>query len=475
MKDKKLGLFGLIALVIGGVIGGGIFSLPSQLAQGAGLFAVLLGFIISGIGIFSLAFVYAGLSKKKPKLTNGIYRYSKDGFGDFMGFNSAWIYWLSSTFGNAAYATLVFGSLSYFFKIFNPNGNNTISVICASILIWLITLLILRGVKQAIIVNIVVTISKIIPIILFILIGLISLHIKNLDFQFYGTSSLGNIFNQVKNTMIATLWAFGGIEAAVVLSGRARKSSDIGKATIIGLIGIISIYILVTIISFGVAGRSHLAGLNNPSMAYILEMVIGKWGAALINLGLIISILGALLGWTVIISEMPYSTSVDKLMPKFLSKENKFGAPVWALLLTTIFTQIWLLFAYFFNNGYEFLYSIASTSTLIPYFLSALYFLKVTIKEKDSSYSKLTIIKDFLVATLSIIYTIWLLYAANLKYTLLNLILFAVGLLFYAWNKKERNMKLFNKPFEIIIAAIIIIGALISLYLLATGIISISN
>lgn len=101
MKEKKLGLFGLTALVIGGVIGGGVFSLPSQLAQGAGLFAIILGFIITGIGIFSLAFVYSSLSRKRPDLTNGIYRYSKDGFGDYMGFNSAWIYWLSSTFGNA--------------------------------------------------------------------------------------------------------------------------------------------------------------------------------------------------------------------------------------------------------------------------------------------------------------------------------------------------------------------------------------
>lgn len=463
MNDKKLGLFGLITLVIGGVIGGGIFSLPSQLAQGAGLFAVLIGFLVAGIGVFSLAFVYSGLSKKKPRLTNGIYRYSKEGFGDYMGFNSAWIYWLSSTFGNAAYATLVFGSLSYFFKMFNPDGNNLASIIAASILIWLVTLLILKGVKQAIIVNIIVTISKIIPILLFIIIGLIFFNLRNLDFQFYGSSSLGSIFDQVKNTMLATLWAFGGIEAAVVLSGRAKKSSDVGKATVIGLIGIISIYILVTIISFGVMNRAQIAGLNNPSMAYILQYAVGKWGAALINIGLIISILGALLGWTVITSEMPYTTSVDKLMPSFLSKENKNGTPIWALIFTTGFTQIWLLFSYFFNDGYEFLYNIASTAVLIPYFLSALYFLKVVITEDLKSSSIGMKVKDSITAIIAIVYTAWLVYAADPKFILLNLILFAVGLILYAWNKKERKQKLFNAWYEVLIAIIVVLGAILAI------------
>ncbi|MGL5766061.1 MAG: basic amino acid/polyamine antiporter [Sarcina sp.] len=474
MKSKKLGLFGLVMLVMGGVIGGGIFSLPSQLAQGAGLYAILIGFLVSGIGIFSLGFVYAGLSNKKPELKNGIYRYSKVGFGSYMGFNAAWIYWLSSTFGNAAYATLVFGSMAYFFNIFNPNGNNLAPIIAASILIWLITILILRGVRQAIIVNSIVTVSKIIPILVFIIIGLVAMHINKLHFQFYGTSSLGSVFHQVKNTMIATLWAFGGIEAAVVLSGRAKKTSDVAKATIIGLIGIISIYVLVVVISFGVLNRPTLAGLQNPSMAYILQAVVGKWGAVLINITLIISILGALLGWTVIISEMPYSTSKDNLMPKFLQKENKNGVAIWSLILTTGFTQLWLLFSYFFNNSYQNLYSIASTATLIPYFLSALYFLKVTIKE-DLEKAKIGVkIKDSIVAIVSVVYTVWLVYAADIKYILLNLILFAAGLILYAWNKKERKEKLFERNYEWIIAFVIVIGAIIAIYLLATGKISAS-
>lgn len=474
MKDKKLGLIGLIALVIGGVIGGGIFSLPSQLAQGAGAFAIILGFLISGIGIFSLAFVFQILSKRKPELTNGIYRYSREGFGEYMGFNAAWIYWLSSTFGNVAYATLVFGSLSYFFNIFNPSGNNLASIIAASILIWAITFLILRGVRQAIILNTIVTISKIIPIILFIILGILAFHMKNFNFQFYGDSSLGSIFKQVKNTMIATLWAFGGIEAAVVLSGRAKRVKDVGYATVIGLVGIISIYILITFISLGVMKRPEIAKLHDPSMAYILQYAVGKWGAVVINIGLIISVLGALLGWSVIVAEMPYSTAKDNVMPKFLTKENKNGAPINSLILTTAITELWLIFSYVSSSGYEVLYSLASTASLVAYFLSTLYLIKLVVKGetyKDNSKGR---ILHFIIALLSLIYTIWLLYAANLKYILFNCIVFAFGLILFIWNKKERKLKIFDNWYELIISIIFVLIGIVSIILIITGYININ-
>lgn len=473
MKDKKLGLIGLVALVIGGVIGGGIFSLPSQLAQGAGAFAIILGFIISGIGIFALAFTFQILSNRKPELTNGIYRYSKEGFGEYMGFSTAWIYWISSTFGNVAYATLVFGALSYFFKIFNSGGNNLASIIAASILIWGITLLITKGVRQALIVNVIVTISKIIPIILFIIIGIIAFHIKNFSFQFYGSSSLGSVFSQVKNTMIATLWAFGGIEAAVVLSGRAKKVKDVGRATVIGLIGIITIYILVTLLSLGVMKRGEIANLHDPSMAYIMQYAVGKWGADIINVGLIISIFGALLGWSVIVAEMPFSTAKDSVMPKFLAKENKNGTPINSLILTTGITQVWLIFSYVSNSSYQVIYSLASTASLVAYFLTTLYLLKIIVKNDGYKIGDKRKVKDFIVGIVSLVYTIWLFYAADLKYVLFNCIVFSFGLILFIWNKKEKKKKVFEKWYEWLIAIIFILISIIAIVLLITGIISI--
>ncbi|MGL4847871.1 MAG: basic amino acid/polyamine antiporter [Clostridium sp.] len=467
--DKKLGFFGLAFLIIGAMLGGGLFSLPSQLAQNAGTFAIILGWIIAGIGVFGLAFVYQMLSNKKPHLTGGLFSYAQEGFGSYMGFNSAWIYWLSSIFGDVAYATLIFGSLSYFFNIFNPDGNNWPSIIGGSIIIWAINFLVLKGVKQAVLVNIIVTISKILPIILFIVVCIIFFNIKNFSFQFFGTPSLGGVFTQVKSTMIATLWSFVGIEGAVVVSGRAKTQKDVGRATIVGLSSAIFIYILISLIALGVMKRPEIASLQNPSLAYILQSVIGKWGAIIINIGLIVALTGALLGWTIITAELPYIASKDKVMPKFLSKENKHGAPSSSLYLTTIVTQILLLFSHFSNSGYQVLYTIASTAILIPYFLSALYALKLAITEKNKTLS----FKDSLASIIAVIYTLWILYAAGTKYILLNCIFFSIGLIFFIWAKKENKRKVFHAWYEVLIAIIILLLSVLAIYLLLTNKISV--
>ena len=441
MKEKKLGLLGLIILVIGGIIGSGIFTLPSQVTKGAGGFAIIIGFIISGIGILGLAFVYYILSVKKPEFKNGIYLYSKEGFGDLIGFSSAWIYWIAATLGNVSLATLVFGSMSYFFKIFNSNGSNLASVICVSILIWSINLLILKGVRGALLINIIVNIAKLIPIIIFILITFIFFNYKNLSFEFLGVSNLGNLYTQVKSTMIANLWAFGGLEIAVVLSGRAKKSKDVGKATIIGIIGIIIIYLLVVILSLGVMHRDTIAGLSNPSMAYILASLVGSWGTKLIIIGLIISVSGALLAWTLITIEMIYSTGKEGVMPKFLAKENKNGTPRNALIVTGIVTQGWILFSYFCNGGYTILYSLSAIATVIPYFLNTLYVVKLMIQRKFHDNETIFIkLRNYLLVAISLVYTSWMLFSVGLNYMIILSFIIGLGILLYIVVKIQKKI-----------------------------------
>ncbi len=132
----KLGLLPLVALVVGSMIGGGVFSLPQNMAKGASPGAVLIGWLITGIGMLALAFVYQGLSTRKPKLDAGPYSYARAGFGDFVGFNSAWGYWLSAWLGNVSYVVLIFGALSYFYPAFGSEGNTTQAIIGASVVLW---------------------------------------------------------------------------------------------------------------------------------------------------------------------------------------------------------------------------------------------------------------------------------------------------------------------------------------------------
>ena len=112
-----------------------------------------------------------------------------------------------------------------------------------------------------------------------------------------GTISLSAILGQVKNTMLVTLWVFIGVEGAVVLSGRAKNSRDVGKATVLGLILVMSIYILISVLSMGAMTRGELSVLETPSMGHVLEHVVGPWGAVAINIGLVASLVGTLIGW----------------------------------------------------------------------------------------------------------------------------------------------------------------------------------
>ena len=230
--SDKLTLLPLVALVVGSMIGGGVFNLPSDMSRHASPGAIVIGWVITGIGMLMLAFVYQGLAVRKPNLNAGPYAYAKAGFGDFIGFNSAWGYWISAFLGNVAYAVAIFSSLSYFLPFFGA-GNNLVSIAGASICLWLIHTLVLTGVKQAAFVNIVTTFAKLVPLVIFLVVAVIAFNWDKFHFDFWGQAgtggeALGGVIDQVKSTMLVTLWVFIGIEGASVYSARAANRADVG-------------------------------------------------------------------------------------------------------------------------------------------------------------------------------------------------------------------------------------------------------
>ncbi len=243
MDENKLGKTSLIGLVIGSMIGGGAFNIISDMGGQAGGLAIIIGWIITAIGMISLAFVFQNLTNERPDLDGGIYSYAQTGFGDFIGFSSAWGYWFAAFLGNVAYATLLMSAVGNFFPIFK-GGNTLPSIIIASILLWGVHFLILRGVETAAFINSIVTVAKLIPIFLVIICMIVVFNFSTFKSGFYGMTSgsvgvfsWGDTMAQVKSTMLVTVWVFTGIEGAVVFSGRAKSKKDVGTATVIGLIG----------------------------------------------------------------------------------------------------------------------------------------------------------------------------------------------------------------------------------------------
>lgn len=460
---KKLGLLSLIAIVIGSMIGGGAFNLVSDMAGGASAGAVVIGWVITGIGMIALAFCFQNLTNKRPDLEGGIFSYARAGFGDYWGFNSAWGYWLSAWLGNIAFLTLLFSGIGYFIPIFD--GANLASIIGASVLLWLLHFLILRGVHSAALVNLVVTIGKLVPIFLFIILAIFAFKIDTFSIDFWGKNgfSFADLMGQTKSTMLVTLWVFIGIEGAVVLSSRAKNMKDVGKATVIGLISTLIIYILITVLSFGIMSQSELAGLKSPSMAYVLKEVVGPWGAAVVNLGLIVSLLGALLGWTLLAAELPYLAAKDGILPKMFAKENKNKAPVNALIVTNVLVQIFLLTLLISDKPYNFAFSLASSAILIPYLFSALYQVKYSLQHKER--------KQLTLGIVATVYSVWLLYAAGISYLLLTAVLYALGIFVFRIAQKERGENTF-KPFERIWALMFDLLAVLAIIMLIIGKIS---
>ncbi|MCQ6258733.1 arginine-ornithine antiporter [Pseudomonas sp. Q11] len=465
----KLRLGALVALVVGSMIGGGIFSLPQNMAASADVGAVLIGWAITAVGMLTLAFVFQTLANRKPDLDGGVYAYAKAGFGDYMGFSSAWGYWISAWLGNVGYFVLLFSTLGYFFPIFGE-GNTVAAVIGASVLLWAVHWLVLRGIKEAAFINLVTTVAKVVPLVLFVLIAVFAFKLDIFTADIWGLKNpdLGSVMDQVRNMMLVTVWVFIGIEGASIFSARAEKRTDVGKATVIGFITVLLFLVLVNVLSLGIMTQPELAKLQNPSMAAVLEHVVGHWGAVLISVGLIISLLGALLSWVLLCAEIMFAAAKDHTMPEFLRRENANHVPANALWLTNAMVQLFLIITLFSASTYLSLIYLATSMILVPYLWSAAYAVLLAVRGETYEGFAAERRKDLTIGAIALIYAVWLLYAGGIKYLLLSALLYAPGAILFAKAKRELGKPVFTSVEKLIFAAVII-GALVAAYGLYDG------
>ena len=409
--------------------------------------------------------VYQMLSLRKPELDNGVYAYARALSGEYVGFNSAWGYWVSAWIGNVGYLVAAFSALGYFFPIFG-SGNSPAAIAGASIVLWVVHLLVLRGIQGAAVLNAVVTLAKIVPLLLFIALVAMAFQIDTFRLDFWGANELGSVLDQVKSTMLVTVWVFIGIEGASVYSARARKREDVGRATIIGFLICLLLLMAVSLLSLGVLNQPTLAGLKNPSMAGVLEDAVGTWGAVLIYVGLIVSVGGGFLAWMLLAAESLFTPAGGGVMPKWLGQTNKKGVPANAMWLTNGMVQLFLIFTLFSKASYLALISLSTAMILLPYLFSAAYGLSLAWRGEGvkAAFQR----ADVPVAALATVYCLWLLYAAGFKYLLLSAMLYAPGVLLYAWAKRQRQERVFNTA-EWVLLAVLVVLAGVAGTLLAMG------
>lgn len=470
-ESKKFSLATLVALVVGSMIGGGIFALPQTMAQGAGPGATLIGWAITAVGMLALALVFQTLAMRKRQLDSGVYAYAKAAFGNYLGFSSAWGYWISAWLGNVSYLVLLFGTLGYFVPAFGAKGNSPLAIGCASVLLWALSFFVSRGIKEAAFINKITTVAKVVPLITFIVLCALAFDADVFFADFWGQKnpSLGSVTDQLRACMLMTVWVFVGIEGAVVYSSYAKKRSDVGRATVFGFLGVLAILVMVNVLSMGVMTQPELAKLENPSMTHVLARVVGDWGATFISVGLAISLAGALLSWTLLCAEILHAAADDHTMPKFLQKLNDKDVPVNALWTSTVAIQLFLLVTLVSETSYASLLYLATSMILIPYFCSAVYaFLLAKRGETYDTVHPEDRTKDLIIAFVAMVYSVWLLYAAGGKYLLLASLLYAPGTLLYIKARRENKAIIFTH-LEKVYCAIIFISAIYAGVQLALG------
>lgn len=470
---RKLPLMTLTAMVVGSMVGAGVFSLPRNFAQATGVYGALVAWTVAGVGMLMLAFVFQTLAVRKPDLNAGVYAYAKAGFGEFPGFFSAFGYWASACVGNVTYWVLIKSTIGAVVPGFGE-GNTFLAVAVSVVGVWAFHFLITRGVKEAAAINKIVTIAKLVPIVLFIVIVAVALNGQVFSANLWGgqAGSAGALFGQVKATMLVTVFVFLGVEGASVYSRYARRREDVGRATVLGFLSVLALFAAVSVLSYGVLPQAELAELRQPSMAGVLESVVGPWGAVFISAGLIVSVLGAYLAWTLMAAEVLFVAARDDDMPAFLRRENAQGVPVAALVMTSVLITAVLGVTLFSDDAFTFTLKLCSSLSLVPYLLAAGYALRLAVTGESYETAHSGRNKGFTVAALAVVYTAFLIFAAGLKFLLLSCIIYAPGTILFVITRREQGRRVFS-PAELVLFLVAAAGAVIGIIGLATGLITI--
>jgi arginine:ornithine antiporter / lysine permease len=472
--SQQLSLRALIALVVGSMIGAGIFALPSAFGRSTGVLGALIAWVIAGTGMLMLAFVFQTLSLRKPHLETGIYAYAKAGFGAYLGFVSALGYWIACCLADVACLILMKSTLGIFLPAFG-DGNTVTAIVAASVLLWAVHALVLRGVKQATTLNAIVTVAKIIPLVVFLVVAIAGFRADVFALNFWGgeAPTFVNVRNQVRNTMLVTVFVFVGIEGASVYSRYAKNRGDVGIATVLGFLGVLSLLVLVTMLSYGVLLRPDLAALQNPSLAGVMGALVGRWGAVFISVGLLISVAGNYLSFSLLAAEVLASAARDDTMPGFLAAENFRGVPAAALWATNFVIQAFVLVTYYAEYAFNLALKMTSAMTLIPYLLVAAYGFKLAWTRETYEADAGVRGKDVVIGALATAYACAMIYSGGLKFLLLAALLYAPGTILFFMVQRQGRRPVFASGRERLVFGVTVAAAAAALLGLVTGTMSI--
>ncbi|MFF8267934.1 amino acid permease [Streptomyces sp. NPDC016562] len=436
-QGARFGLPVATCLVMGNIVGGGIFLLPASVAPFGTI--SLVAFAVLTVGAIALALVFGRLAHRHPQ-TGGPYVYARAAFGDFAGFLAAWSYWITTWVSNAALAVAAVGYLSVFFPAI---GRHTWSTCLAALAVqWLPALANLAGTRYVGAVQLVSTVLKFAPLLLVAVGGIFFFDPANLGpFQATGQSGAG----AVSASAAILLFSYLGVESAAVSAGEVRDPArNVGRATILGTAGAATVYLLGTLAVFGLVPHEKLVSSQAPFSDAVNAMFStgggtgGSWGGTLVACAAVISMVGALNGWTLLSAQTPYAAARDGLFPKVFATKRR-GVPVAGVIVTVVLASALTVYNSAFpgegggSQGlFEILVLVTTFTATVPYLLSTaaqIYFLA---SGRSERVDRGRLVRDTLLASLAFAFSMWLVAGSGYAAVYQGVLFLFAGVLGYA-------------------------------------------
>lgn len=434
---RDLGLFATTAIIMGQMIGSGIYMTPQGLAELSNPRAAILAMLITGAGTMLLALCFARLGEKMPVSGSAVV-YTRKAFGDFPAFLVGWSYWCGCWIGNGAIILGGISYASYFLPVLSHSG--LYQFIISVVIIWIYTLINIRGIREAGNINLILTAVKLLPLAVFIIVAIPNFNLSNLS-----TISSPKVdgFSVLPVAIAYSLWAFTGFEGASVNAGEVRDVRTVRKATILGTGSVIFIYLLLILLSAGNMPQQELAASSSPFSDIIFKATGGYWAGGFISLGVCVSAFGCIGAWIISSARIAFSLGEQELFPKGFAKVHpKYQTPYFGLIANAILMSFIMFLGYITNRGglYNFLVLLAVMSLLIFYTFGAASYI-ILIAKKSEPLNPFLFMKNSILGLTAFFYSVYTIYGSGAEVVMYGFLLMLIGMPFYIYVQLKNSGK----------------------------------
>jgi len=435
-KARSLGLTSATGLVVGSIVGTGVFTMPAVLA-GAGTMGIIVLAVIA-VGAMLLAVLFGQLTKRVPNSDGGLYAYSRHEFGDFAGYLVGWCYWIQSWAGNAAIVASWVFYVDALFNLHNPSGMTNFGI--AMVGLWVPAMVNLAGVRQMAWFQNITVVLKFLPLLFVGVVGWF--FVTSAHFGAFNASG-GSLYSGIGIAAGVALFSFIGVEAAAVTAKRVKDpGTNVGRASLLGTALSAMLYVLVTAAVMGLVPHDTLINTGSPFVnAFQSIFTHGAWAGRFIAAVAVVSGIGALNGWTLIVTETSRAIAQDDLFPRPFAWTDRKGTAWFGILVGTALPSLLMLWRYSSSSGltiFTYLVDLTVVTVAIPYFFSAIAQLTYLVSRRRRVQGW-QLARDLMVAGTSVLFSMWVTFAAGYQVVYQALVVILAGLVLYAFLNARRQ------------------------------------